>query len=451
MAVKTRLSRREFLRLSTFVVTGTMVAACMPVTTPSQEGTGAAGAEPVTVRYTFVADPGELEIRQKAVDEFQSQNANIKINAELIPEDGMAEKIVTMVAGGAAPDVVYVHPSFVPLFATQNVLLPLDDFAQADPTYDASDFYETVVAHFVRDGKTYGYPYYSGPLVTFFNKTLFDQAGEPYPSEYTEGFKEGSDDWTWDKALEVAMRMTKGEGADKIFGNWPISMSLHWFDSMVWSFGGELWTEDMTKCLLTEPAAMDAIQYQADTIMKYNAAPLPQQTEGMPGGFTSGHVAMQTSGIKAHVPGIVEAGLDVGVAPVPIGPSGRVTRDGPNALGILSTTQNPDASWAWVKFMSGPEPGDPGGMKFEFELHRALPTRKSLYDAPEFVDNLLPWEDLDVYRNASESVRALTLPSRYGDVNSAWVSHWEAILAGSMSVEEAVQAACEEIDQLLAE
>src|SRR6185503_13469303 len=110
------------------------------------------------------------------------------LNAELVPEDGMAEKIVTMVAGGAAPDVIYLHPSFIPLFGSQGVLAPLDDFGQADADYHTEDFYKTITDYFVFDGKTYGYAYYSGPLVTYFNKTLFDQAGEPYPSEYMAGF-----------------------------------------------------------------------------------------------------------------------------------------------------------------------------------------------------------------------------------------------------------------------
>jgi ABC-type glycerol-3-phosphate transport system substrate-binding protein len=179
--------------------------------------------------------------------------------------------------------------------------------------------------------------------------------------------------------------------------------------------------------------------------------PLPQQTEGIAGVFSSGRFAMLTSGIKAHVPGIVEAGLEVGMAPVPRGPVARVTRDGPNALGILQSSQVKDAAWQWVRYMTGPKPGDPGGMQHEFTLHRAVPTRQSLYDAPVFVDNLLPWEDLEVYRNASQSVRAFPLPARYAEINSVWREHWDLILTGAMGVEEAMVAACEAITPLLTE
>jgi multiple sugar transport system substrate-binding protein len=458
MEKKRRVTRRDFLRLSAMTATGAFLAACAPAVAPAPqeaaptpETAAVPAAEPVTIRYTMVADPGELEIRQKAIDDFQQLHSDIMVNAELVPEDGMAQKIVTMVAGGAGPDAVYIHPSFVPLFASQQVLIPLDELGQGDTEFGPDDFFEKVVNHFAHEGKVYGYPYYSGPIVTYFNKKLFDDAGEPYPTQYMEGFQEDKDDWTWTRALEVAQRMTKGEGAERIFGNWPVWMSLHAFNHVIFSFGGEVWNEDMTKCLLTEPAAMEAINYQADLFLRYNVSPRPDQAEGMPEGFQSGRVAMRTGGIRANVPGIVEAGLDAGILPVPSGPAGRVTRDGPNALGILSSSKNTQATWEWVKYMAGPKPGDPGGMKFEFALHRALPTRKSLYDAPDFVNNLLPWEDLEVYRNASQHVRDFPLPTRYAEINSTWNEHWTGIMAEALTVEEGVQAACEEIDRLLTE
>jgi multiple sugar transport system substrate-binding protein len=474
MEAKRGFSRRDFLRLSGVAATGAIVAACTPeviketvevekevvveqtvevevekeveVTSTPKPVTG-----PVTIRYAHVADPGELEVRQAGIAEFEELHPDIDVVAELVPEDGMAEKITTMVAGGAAPDVVYVHPSFVPLYASGGILATLDDMAAGDPEYEPDDFFEKVVGHFVTQGKTYAYPYYSGPLVTYFNKTLFDEAGEDYPTAYMDGFQDGSDEWTWEKALEVGQRMTTGEGASKTFGIWPVWMSLHAFDHVIWSFGGELWDAEMTKCLLSEPAALEAIQYQADLYLKYNVAPLPEQEEGMPGGFNSGRVAMNTGGIRAHVPGLMEVDFELGMAPVPKGKAGRFTRDGPNGAGIIASSQLKEAAWEFVKYQTGPKPGDTGGMKYEFAMHRALPVRKSLYDSAGFMDGLLPWEDIDVYRVASDSVGNLPLPSRYAEINRTWKEYWEAILVGQMTVEEAVEAVCAEIDVFLTE
>jgi ABC-type glycerol-3-phosphate transport system substrate-binding protein len=480
--LKKRLTRRDFLRLSTAAATGAIVAACTPATPMVVEkekivtvqtevekvvtvqtevekvvtATPVPVTGPVTVRYTHVADPGELEVRQACIADFEERNPDIKVVAELVPEDGMAQKITTMVAGGAAPDLVYVHPSFVPLWGSAKVLVPLNDIASTDPEFAPEDFYEMVVRHFEWGGNIYGYPYYSGPVQTYYNKTLFDEAGVEYPTEYTAGYQNDGDEWTWQKQLELAVKMTKGEGADRIFGLWPIWMSLHAFNHVIWSFGGRLWNEDQTKCLLTEPEAMEAIKFQADLYIKYNVAPLPQQAEGLVNGFMSGRVAM-LAGIKGSVPGLrdmaEELGIELGHAVLPKGPAGRFSRDGPNATGVLSTSQFKDASWEFVKYMAGPKPGDPGGVTFEFAMNRSLPCRKSLYDVSVFLDNLLPWEDPDVYAHSSECVRAYSypLPARYSEINRSFGAHWDAILTETMTVDEAMQECCAEIDQFLVE
>ncbi len=471
MEANNKLSRRAFLQFAALGAAGAALAACQPAApaptakpeatsapsgveaTPVPEATEApvaAPTGPVTIRYTHVADPGELEIRQAEIADFEGKNPNIKVVAELVPEDGMEERIVTMVAGGAAPDTCYIHPSFVPLFSTQGVLLPLDDYSAKDPDFNPGDFYEKIQAHFAYNGKTYAYSYYSGPMVCYYNKTLFDQAGEAYPTTYAEGYKDGTDSWTWDKMLEVAQRLTKGEGDQRVFGVVPVWESLHALDHVIWSFGGEMWDLDAKKCLLSEPKAVEAIQYQADLYIKYNVAPTPQQAEGLPSGFDSGRIGMNTGGIRADVPALATVAFEVGLAPVPKGAAGRVTRDGPNGCGILASSKFADATWEFVKYMAGPATGDPGGMKFEFGMHRALPPRKSLYENQDFIDGLLPWEDLEVYRNSSESVRAIVLPARYSEIGSVWSEHWEAILAGTSTVQEAMNDACSQIDELLA-
>ena len=56
-----------------------------------------------------------------------------------------------------------------------------------------------------------------------------------------------------------------------------------------------------------------------------------------------------------------------------------------------------------------------------------------------------------MYRDASEHVRAFPLPARYADINARWQEQWSAILTGTKTVDAAVQQACQDIDQLLAE
>lgn len=429
----------------TVVVEQTVEKVVEIVVTP----TAASVAGPVTIRFTHVADPGELEIMQASIADFEAANPDVKVVAELVPEDGMDEKITTMVAGGAAPDAVYVHPSFVPLWAEQGVLLPQNDFADNDPDFGASDFFPETLGYFVSGGKVYGYPYYSGPSVTYFNQDAFEAAGVPLPSDTAAGFAEDSDKWTWEALLEAALPLTTGEGATKTFGYWGTSPSLHWINIAIWGYGGDVWDKEMATCMLTESGSVDAIQFQVDLYVKNNVAPQPAQAEGMPDGFSGGKVGM-LYGIRGHVPGLKNVEFRIGTAPIPRGPKGRFCRNGPNAVGIIKQTRFAEAAWKLCKYMAGPKPGELGGQKFQFELQRAVPSRASLFDSPDFVDNLLPWESADVYRNAAEHVRAFPLPARYGEIQRAWREQWDLMLLGQTTVKDGVAAACTAIDEFLA-
>jgi multiple sugar transport system substrate-binding protein len=468
-----RFTRRQTLRASGLALGGAILSACGATPTAQilekevtriVEGTAEVVKEtvevevvvtataaqvtgPVTIRFTHVADPGELEIMQATIADFEARNENVKVVAELVPEDGMDQKITTMVAGGAAPDAVYLHPSFVPLWASSEVCLAQDDLAAGDASFDASDFYEQTVGYFVYGGKTYGYPYYSGPCLTYYNADLFDAGGVEYPSVSAEGFADDKDGWTWEKLLELATPLSSGEGTDRQYGYWGTSPSLHWFDVAVWGYGGEIWNADQTQCLLTSQEAIDAIQFQLDLYTKYNVAPTPDQAEGMPDGFSGGKVGM-IYGIRGNVPGLKNVSFNLGTAPIPRGPQGRFTRNGPNAVAIIKQTKYVDAAWALAAYMAGPKPGDLGGQAFQFQQQRAIPSRKSLFDSPDFVDNLLPWESLDVYLNAAEHVRAFPLPARYSEIQRAWREQWDLMVLGQVSVKDGAAAACAAIDPL---
>ena len=170
MEEKTRVSRRSFLRMTAVSAAGVLVAACQPQvvketvevekvvkeTVIVEVPKGA--TEAVTLRYVFVADPGELEVRQACILDFMKKFPEIRIDGELVPEDGMGQKILTQLAGGAAPDMTYYNNTPLPLYATENVLIPLDDYAERDAgTFQPDDFFAGPLADMGYGGKQYGY------------------------------------------------------------------------------------------------------------------------------------------------------------------------------------------------------------------------------------------------------------------------------------------------------
>ena len=57
--------------------------------------------------------------------------------------------------------------------------------------------------------KYYVLPYRSSSYAIFYNKDIFDKAGEPYPI-----------DITWEEYAQIAKRLTSGSGENKIWGGY---------------------------------------------------------------------------------------------------------------------------------------------------------------------------------------------------------------------------------------
>lgn len=461
------VSRRSFLRSLTAMAAvsggGVLLSGCTGAAAPQVvketvvveqvvTATPAPVSGQVVVRWASSIDAGMLEPTQAECTAYSEANPDVTVVLEPLPWSGYSEKMVTMVAGGAAPDLTTQHPLWVSFFAAHNVTLALDDMAAADAEFAADDFFEQVVAYFNFNGKQYGYPYTSWPSVTYFNKTFFEAQGVPLPTDYMEGYQDQADEWTWEKLLELAQPLTSGEGVNRTFGlstgYGAVPSSLSHLCQIVYSYGGEVWNEELTETRLCEQEAIDAITFQAELITKYNVAPTSAQSEGIPAGVNGGAYGMWLWN-RSEVPGFMNVEFELGMAPYPKGPAGRVLRDGPSSMAIVSTSKVIPQAWGFLKHMTGPKPGELGGQKYQFENHYAIPCRKSLFDNEVFTSNLLPWEDGDILRDAASRVRAMKPPARLSEIDKIYREQWETIVLGQATVEEAMGIFCTSANDLL--
>ncbi len=95
--------------------------------------------------------------------------------------------------------------------------------------------------------------------LVFCNKALFARAGLALPER----------DWTWTELLETARELRRGQGAKSVYGFAPYL----WMDDpsshdtttpWIWANGGEVFDRDMTKPLIDQPKAQEALQWLAD-------------------------------------------------------------------------------------------------------------------------------------------------------------------------------------------
>src|SRR5688500_2750401 len=116
---KQRLSRREFMRLTAFVTSGALIAACAPAAPGAAPG-GAAGAAEAQTSITVWWNPGPTQLG--VVEAFQ--NANPTLTVELTDPGETVygnPKYVTAVAAGTGPTVSYQNRHTFHQFAARKL------------------------------------------------------------------------------------------------------------------------------------------------------------------------------------------------------------------------------------------------------------------------------------------------------------------------------------------
>lgn len=331
---------------------------------------------PVTIvlQEPWSLDSDRGKVVQTLVTDFMAANPDIRV---VIKDSGVKNEVfITEVLSGSAPDVVMFGEDGVMLFGPQDAFLDLTPYVEAWDEAKRGDFYESVWGFGGYEGKQYGIPWVAHSMALIYNKGMFAAAGldpDKPPA-------------TWDELYEYATALTSGEQYGYgLVGKQGHDMAWSWYN-FVWQNGGDLATESggQWSMALNSPAALEALDFYLQ--MKDVAPPETTTTGGGEANtlFIQKRVAMYVmgpwavAGVRKDAPDI-----EVGVAPLPYSET-PATTVGAGLLTIPRTTQNPDAAWRLVDYLTQVE----NQVKlvstgFAFRI----PTRKSVVENDWFKQN----------------------------------------------------------------
>ncbi len=332
--VSTRLNRRSVMR----------GAASLGLSVPAIGAAMAArpervvAQEKVKVRLATWAGVDEAKELQAVVDEVNQAATTFEIVSEPSPADYYT-KLQTTLAGGNAADLFWLSQEYVAGYADKGALLDISDRLAGDaesPAAKLDDYFPSVLQTAQYDGKTYGLPWISQPVVLYYNPALFDAAGVTPPDE----------SWTWETFKEAAAALTDSAAGvyGTTFSGWP---PLQMF---IWQAGGEVISEDLTSSPLDSPEAIEAAEFYASII--YNEEYAPSEATIKEQGFgemaKAGKVAMFFGGAGddldyAHTKDPKNA--EMKVALVPKGPQNRANFAYTASTVISADTENADAAY----------------------------------------------------------------------------------------------------------
>jgi multiple sugar transport system substrate-binding protein len=329
------------------------------------------GSSEGTVTLQFMgweASPLETDSVKKGLASFMKQHPNIKVEYQAVPGAQYPQKLLTMLAGNAAPDVFFLGATEYRAFQKRDVLLDLTSMFESEMSLD--DFVPSSAEIMNIDGKIFGVSSCIVSPVLYYNKDVFDKAELAYPPS------DPANAWTWEEFRDAAKKLTVKDG-DKVtqYGAFGLE-NFYMTTAEIISNGGALFNDDYTKMALNSPEANEVLQSILDLRVNDGSSPTAKTLEsvGMKANqmLQTGKVAMVVDGSWA-LQELASMGFPVGVAALPKFNDAK-THGQAHVHAAAAKTKHPQEAWELLKFLSSEE--------YQVANVNAglwMPNRKSLY------------------------------------------------------------------------
>lgn len=405
------------------------------------ETTTAASGDQTTLRWS-VWDINLAPYYQPLIDAFEEKNPGVKVEmVDLGSTDYQTVLATELTGSGSDFDVVMVKD--VPGYATlvnKGVLEPLDSYIEKDGV-DLGQ-YKGITDQIKIDNKLYELPFRNDFWVLFYNKDIFDKAGVAYPTN----------DMTFEEYDALAKSVTVDTPGQEVYG-----AHYHTWRSAVQLFGildGKNTILDGTYDFL-KPYYDLVLAEQEDGVCQDYAT---LKTSGLhySGAFAQGNIAMMNMGtwyistlIEKIKVGEYTDCTNWGIVKYPhaegVEPGSTLATI--TSLAIPATAPHKDLAWEFVKFVSGEEGA---------EILAATGTIPAIMtdQVAELVsatDGFPTDGDSKEALNTSNLYLEMPVHPKNSEIETALNEAHDAIMTGSMSVEDGIADMNEKVSAILAQ
>jgi multiple sugar transport system substrate-binding protein len=353
-------------------------------------------------------------------DAFHEEYPDITVEVTAVPWDAAHDRIVNAIAGGEGPDVTMIGTTWMGEFA---------ELGGIDPTptnIDPSQFFEGAWNTTVVNGTSYGVPWYVETRLVYYRTDLAEEGGVTAAPA------------NWDE-LKAMAEAIQGAGAEYGINLQPGGTgSWQTFMPFFWQAGGEIMDADGNFTLDGEPCVAALTYYDSyfeDGLTAPAAGDVPIE-----GQFANGDVGSFISG-PWMIGIITDAGADPEtwtVAHQPTEETGTSFVGGSN-LGVLADSENKEAAWAFIEYLSEPET-----QISWYETVKDLPSVQSAWDDPALADDPL----LSAFGDQLADAKAPPAIATWEQVAAEIDGIIEQVTVGDMTPEDGCPAMQEAADSI---
>jgi ABC-type glycerol-3-phosphate transport system substrate-binding protein len=284
----------------------------------------------------------EITDIQRGFFDFFETNYNGKVDYSVIAWDQLDIRVLTDISSGTSPDLVFLHDRNFPRVVIQQLIAPLSSLNQELVNHPVlADNNVGIRNYFSWGGEQYAVSGSANRVLTFFNKTLFEDLDMKNPLDH---YNEGT--WNFDTFRELAMAAcedTTDSGTfDRYgFGSWK-------YELFPMANGGNFvqYTADGSiRLTLDDPKLVLGLEFMQDGYFKdkfiHPDGNLTWETD-----FTTGKMAMVADSSYIISRFVYRLRDEWDFVPFPLGPDndGSQIPATVNASGISATARNPDGA-----------------------------------------------------------------------------------------------------------
>ncbi len=398
----------------------------------------------IPITFAFWGSAEEIEIIEKIVKPWDEKREDLHVVFQHVPTGGgqtanYVQRILTQMAGGTAPDVVFMEVNIFVDFCYRNMLVDLAPFIKKDKEFEIKDFYPDVVKRFTKDGKIYVIPRDTAPFnCVYYNKDLFNKEKLDYPKN----------NWTWDDLINLGKKLTKRNSQNVVqqygFYAWPLM-------NFVYSAGGGFVDniKDPVKCILDTPNSKRGLKFVYDMMWTYKISPKPASMDlGGIEMFEAGKLAMYGSGIW-ETPALrnIKA-FDWDIVPFPKAKNMPLkTGTGGSGYAIVKTSKHPDKAWDLIKCLAGDY-----GQSILADTGLAQPAKTKIADSKHFAYDGKKPKNKAILLNSVKNVVYEPFHPRWNEIYQKYIGpEFDLYFHNKQTLDESINKIIPKVNEALKE
>lgn len=351
---------------------------------------GILSANSKTVRVLTVGDPFQYSLRD-LIPEFEAATG-FKVEFEGLGYDALQARLVSsFVSKTADADVINVDQMWAGQYMDNGWIQPLDQFAKGDGEFDIKDFVpETLHSISTWRGQLATVPVASYSQGVMYRNSVFDKLGIEAP-------KAG---WTWKDYSEIVSQINGSKVGDTdmfgtvVCGAQPVpvvhmfsqvaaSHGAKWFeafpDADTWDFTPRMNHEDMINAVELYKALFDLSPPESINYTWFDAGTRYSQGDvGMFFWWSAYFTLINNNGYMTGEASVVRDDFSIVPCPQVEGKPPAVSLGG-WSLGMPSTSDKPEAAWAFIKWATSAETQKKMGLHDKFGHMFSDFSRESLF------------------------------------------------------------------------